>query len=794
MLTEIVRSFSNKKARKSNYSLAVNAVIFHPDNSLSSFDNQEVVQLINRANLYFSTIGLSFYIKDGFVNHIHNSVYQDFHLSEEQALRKTYDKSDAINIYFVKLISREDGSALNGYTSLPTYSSGSNRLMFSYLENSDEDFEILRDKTFLHELGHYFGLLHTFQNSGSSDIEQREVVTRGIGANCAYTGDEICDTPADPFERFTNVSVFNCSDSYPETLQDKYGMTFQPAYDNLMSYHLKCGNVFTEQQYQRMEASLAIRLSPKAEYQLTEADPNFVAVKPLESKSFCQGNLVTVYLSKSGLFKADNFFMAEISDQYGGNFKSISATLYEDSIQIKLPENLPTGKAYRVRVSSTSPAVVGFPSENFEVKAGGKVTIETLDEAVQIGQTARLKVNLTGSGPWNFKLSSGENFVDIRTNELLIGVTPEKTQNYSITEVSQLCQTVFSNNPVTVNVIEPAITIQDYIKKTICEKSIVNVPVKGLLPSRISEYKIKLSNGSKDYLIQPSLSSTSLNFKLPNEINGGQGFDLKVIGEAIEDYSLPVNVSIVNKPGQPAIISPVQYCFNEKSDQLHAEGTNLKWYFGEYDSQSSSQLNPVTTESGIKHYYVSQTNDFGCESERSKIEVKVLPPVTASISGQTTIVSGDSAQLRINLTGQAPWEILLNDGSIIEAENSQFAYYVKPSNSTTYSIVEFTNNCGKGFASGEANIQVIIPLSASIEESEKFQIFPNPASHFLKIKLAEPYSENTVVKIFDLNGKLAFSKSIALNKQEATFKLPKLTEGIYFFETEGTKRKIYIRQ
>jgi hypothetical protein len=111
--------------------------------------------------------------------------------------------------------------------------------------------------------------------------------------------------------------------------------------------------------------------------------------------------------------------------------------------------------------------------------------------------------------------------------------------------------------------------------------------VKGLLPSRINEYKIKLSNGSKDYLIQPSLSSTSLNFKLPNEINGGQVFELKVIGEAIEDYSLPVNVSIVNKPGQPAVISPVQYCFNEKSDQLHAEGTNLKWYFGEYDSQSS---------------------------------------------------------------------------------------------------------------------------------------------------------------------------------------------------------------
>jgi hypothetical protein len=49
-----------------------------------------------------------------------------------------------------------------------------------------------------------------------------------------------------------------------------------------MSYHLRCKNSFTEQQYQRMEASLGIRLSPNAEYQITILEPNLLSIKPFD--------------------------------------------------------------------------------------------------------------------------------------------------------------------------------------------------------------------------------------------------------------------------------------------------------------------------------------------------------------------------------------------------------------------------------------------------------------------------------------------------------------------------------
>lgn len=794
-LKDIIGSFPKRNLRRSEYKIAVNAVIIHPDNQLSTFDNDEVVRLINRANLYFSKIGLSFYLQNGFVNHIHNSAFQDFQLSEEPLLRKSFDKSDALNIYYVKYISREDGSTLNGFSSLPTYSARSNRIMFSYLENSNEDFEILQDKTFLHELGHYFGLLHTFQDSASENIEDREVVTRDSGANCAFAGDQLCDTPADPFERLTSASAFDCTEDYPTNLKDKYGMTFKPAFDNLMSYHLKCGNVFTDQQYQRMEASLAIRLSPDAEYQITETDPNFVAVKPLHTKSVCRGEVLTVHISKSGLFKPENAFTVELSDPFGNNFKSIPAALFKDSVQVLLPESTPVGNAYRVRVSSTSPAIVGFPSENFAVKSEGNVQIESLDNAIQIGQTARLKVKLTGSGPWNFKLSSGEYFKDIITNEIQIGVKPEKTQTYSIVEASQSCQNTGIQGNATVEVVKPGIVIQDYMETVICENSVVSVPAKGLHPSRIGQYKIKLSNEDGDYLMQPSLSSTALNFKLPSEIKNGEIFKLKVIGEAIDDYSLPVVIKIVEKPKQPLVISPVQYCFNEESKPLTAEGSDLKWYTSEYDFSFSHELSPATSESGVKHYFVSQSNEFGCESDKSKIEVKVLPPVTASISGQTTIIKGDSAKLRINLTGQGPWEIVLNDGSVIQTQTPQFAYYVKPSNSTIYSIAGFTNNCGQGFFSGEALVQVLIPLANSEGHNQAIQVFPNPAFRFVKLKAAETQINKEIeIRLFDTKGKLYLNQTRLLEHQESIINLPGLQEGLYFLEIGDMRKKLYIRQ
>ncbi|MGR3812338.1 zinc-dependent metalloprotease [Jiulongibacter sp. NS-SX5] len=792
-LEETIRHSHSKQLRRSSYQIGINAVIVHNDNELSGFANNEVVKLVNRANEYFSNIGLSFYIKGGFVNHIHSSEWQDLSIDEEKELRKNYDKSDALNIYFVKIIRKADGTTLNGYSSLPSYSANSNRLIYSYLNGTEEDFEILLNKTFLHELGHYFGLLHTYQNSATEDIEEREVVSRGIGANCSFTGDMICDTPADPQERIPSFRPENCLEAYPSDIRDRFGMSFRPSFDNIMSFHVLCGNVFTEQQYERMEAALAIRLSPAAEYTIAESDPNYIGIRSLNKEVYCAGDTVKVLFEDHGLFKESNKFLVELSNSMGSSFQVVNQSWIDGKqISFILQKDVEEGQAYRVRLSATEPAAIGFPSNHFTIKSKGEIKLEALDSQVQIGQTARLKVSMKGSGPWNFTLSNGQRYQNIIQPNLTLGVKTDSSTAFFIKTASQNCQLDINNNVAFVVVIQPSINI-GIQKDEICEGGQANLTVSGLDPFSLSEYKIKISSDLQDYLIQPRLSSSSFVFQMPDEIKGGSNVKLKVIGEKVEDYSLPLAVKVASKPAQPSVISPVVYCFNESSKALEAFGKDLKWYIGEKDLFYDKEIIPETSESGINHFFVSQTNDSGCESLKSKIEVEVLPPVTGNISGETSIISGDSARLKINLTGSAPWLISLNDGTQIETFEEQFDYYVKPSNSTIYSITKLNNSCGEGFASGNVEVQVFKPLSSK-SFVKNLSIYPNPTSQFVKITGLKTGEHS--FRLLNSKGVVNYTSIESVDTPELLLRLPEdLNSGVYFLNIDGIHhQKLVIHQ
>lgn len=94
-------------------------------------------------------------------------------------------------------------------------------------------------ETWIHELGHYFGLLHTFNatSSGSNVLADN--------SNCITTGDFLCDTPPDP-----NGGEQNCINITP--IIDANGMKYNPLIENFMSYYTGCRRSFTHNQYEKM--------------------------------------------------------------------------------------------------------------------------------------------------------------------------------------------------------------------------------------------------------------------------------------------------------------------------------------------------------------------------------------------------------------------------------------------------------------------------------------------------------------------------------------------------------------
>lgn len=93
-----------------------------------------------------------------------------------------------------------------------------------------------------HEMGHFWGLPHTFENLGTELVD---------GSNCSTAGDAICDTPADPYfgapeDQYHSNCIFTA------TMTDPNGQYYSPDMGNIMSYYTSCSCRFTHGQYLRM--------------------------------------------------------------------------------------------------------------------------------------------------------------------------------------------------------------------------------------------------------------------------------------------------------------------------------------------------------------------------------------------------------------------------------------------------------------------------------------------------------------------------------------------------------------
>lgn len=298
-------------------------------------DIKSVLQAFDDLNEYFM-INYTRFVPLGDFNYIRNEAYYNFDKTEEEDLCGEYDEKSVLNLYILGDIT-VDGQKYCGYTLLPEEAKFQKDRVFIAADCLGNGVSLTR------QMGHYLTLYPTH---GTDLSNTGEFVN---GDNCKTEGDEICDTPADPQLKISDVDE-RCG--YVGKSKDNSGRKryYKPDTRNLMSDNprLYCCNSFTKGQYRRMlYAALNIRnylefpksgyskkqLRQLAEEKGIEGEVNiFMGNRAL--KATLDGNL---YQNKTNVYTEGDIFKIGVTNYKKGYIYVLEGDR-EKGIYVKYPD------------------------------------------------------------------------------------------------------------------------------------------------------------------------------------------------------------------------------------------------------------------------------------------------------------------------------------------------------------------------------------------------------------------------------------------------------------------------
>ncbi len=227
-----------------HYAIPVAMHIVRKTDGTGGFNPADMAPSIDSANNLFAQANVSIFLfqPTDFVDN--DFLYGDqSNNANRDSLRHCAVVPEAVNIYFVPSSS---GFGLCGQSSFPM--SGDQGIIMS----NDCAGPSLNNTVLVHEIGHYFNLLHTHEPFYGIECPN--------GSNCGTAGDLLCDTPADP-------NVYTHVTSAPACVYDNFAgppagcdaTPYDPPIFNIMSYSAKsCSRELTTGQDDRFRSAAEI--------------------------------------------------------------------------------------------------------------------------------------------------------------------------------------------------------------------------------------------------------------------------------------------------------------------------------------------------------------------------------------------------------------------------------------------------------------------------------------------------------------------------------------------------------
>ncbi len=327
------------------------------------------------------------------------------------------------------------------------------------------------------------------------------------------------------------------------------------------------------------------------------------------------------------------------------------------------------------------------------------------DAEICAGLSTDLSVALTGNGPWNLTYSDGYSEI-ANSSPHTREVTPNQTTIYSITSVSDAnCSNVGTGTATVAIHSKPTAVLSG--TTTICSGTsawlTVHLTGEGPWSLIFSDNPIAfIGITSSPFVREVSLTSTTV--YTISEVN-----DANCSNTGTGSATVTVN----EKP-TATLSGNAEICSGSSTDLSVALTGTAPWTIVYSDGVSESGISesPHTrsvSPSRTTVYTIKRVIDANCSNTGTgSATVSLNPLPTAVLSGTTYICAGSSTELKVALTGEAPWSLTFSDSPTpIVTSSNPYVRIVNPATTTVYTIEEVTDNNGcSNVGTGTATITV----------------------------------------------------------------------------------------
>jgi trimeric autotransporter adhesin len=236
----------------------------------------------------------------------------------------------------------------------------------------------------------------------------------------------------------------------------------------------------------------------------------------------------------------------------------------------------------------------------------------------------------------------------------------------------------------------------------------------------------KLCNGSTGLLTSYSYGSSfqwyKNNILIPSAtlpylyVNQTGFYKVRVTKGACSGFSDSTLFQISNVLNKPIFKEPypneIELCNNNiivfyqyrQKDNLDQYDSLLIKRNGTITRQENKSI--IMTQPGT--YTVIGKQGTCLSPESDPVEIKIGEPITANITGSTSIYPGQKAKLNLSFTGGNAWSYQTSDVATGQTTSSSpMLKTVSPTSTQTYSITSVASNCGVGTVTGSATVTVL---------------------------------------------------------------------------------------